>query len=355
MRVAENSGGTLYYLLTDHLGSTALTLDSAGNRLSTNTELRYYPWGATRYIAGATPTTFNFTGQRRDSGSGLLYYGARWYDPVIGRFISADTIVPQPGNPQSLNRYSYALNSPVRYADPTGMFSEDEIEAYLRAQYGDQWRSYWDAWYSDKVFWSMLLLADYDDVLYAPTTSLTSGTFVHAGNTFGFAGQHALFEYQGYGPYRLTNANGTVDKLSVQSHITAHPVDTDSTRYQTWEQPLYRYDDKGPHFSGYYRKVSYQWTGDILAPALDAGTGLPWLGTGFVSWVAPRVGLGACAWCLPASVLGFVNSAIPIPYSLQVDLVDKRTFLGVNEPFVNKDGMCYPLVPPKHESYDLWR
>ena len=61
-----------------------------------------------------------FTGQRRDSGSGLLFYNARWYDPVIGRFISADTIVPQPGNPQSLNRYSYAANNPLRYVDPSG-------------------------------------------------------------------------------------------------------------------------------------------------------------------------------------------------------------------------------------------
>ncbi|WP_423223229.1 RHS repeat-associated core domain-containing protein [Candidatus Amarolinea aalborgensis] len=118
--VAENSGGALYYLLTDHLGSTALTLDSAGNRLNTNTEIRYYPYGAPRYTAGATPTTFNFTGQRRDSGSGLLYYGARWYDPVIGRFIQADTIVPQPGNPQSLNRYSYVGNQPLRFTDPSG-------------------------------------------------------------------------------------------------------------------------------------------------------------------------------------------------------------------------------------------
>jgi len=50
----------------------------------------------------------------------LLFYNARWYDPVIGRFISADTIVPQPGNPQSLNRYSYTANNPLRFVDPSG-------------------------------------------------------------------------------------------------------------------------------------------------------------------------------------------------------------------------------------------
>ncbi len=45
---------------------------------------------------------------------------ARWYDPALGRFIQPDTIVPEPGNPQALNRYSYCLNNPVRYSDPTG-------------------------------------------------------------------------------------------------------------------------------------------------------------------------------------------------------------------------------------------
>jgi hypothetical protein len=50
----------------------------------------------------------------------LLYYGARYYDSALGRFIQADTIVPQAGNPQSLNRYAYVLNNPVRYTDPSG-------------------------------------------------------------------------------------------------------------------------------------------------------------------------------------------------------------------------------------------
>ena len=60
-----------------------------------------------------------------------MYYGARFYDGALGRFISPDTIVPEPGNPQALNRYSYVLNNPLRYTDPTGMFSEDEIMGYL--------------------------------------------------------------------------------------------------------------------------------------------------------------------------------------------------------------------------------
>ncbi len=45
---------------------------------------------------------------------------ARYYMPLVGRFISADTIVPEPSNPQSFNRYSYSLNNPVNYIDPSG-------------------------------------------------------------------------------------------------------------------------------------------------------------------------------------------------------------------------------------------
>ncbi|MBK9230184.1 MAG: RHS repeat-associated core domain-containing protein [Anaerolineae bacterium] len=116
VRVAESSGGTLYYLLGDHLGSQALTLTSAGARLNTNTELRYYPYGSTRYNTNNQLTTYRFTGQRWDSGTALYFYQSRWYDPIIGRFLAADTIVPQPQNPQNLNRYSYVGNQPLTSA-----------------------------------------------------------------------------------------------------------------------------------------------------------------------------------------------------------------------------------------------
>jgi len=45
--------------------------------------------------------------------------GTRWYDPALGRWLQADSIVPEPGNPQALNRYSYVYNNPLRYTDPT--------------------------------------------------------------------------------------------------------------------------------------------------------------------------------------------------------------------------------------------
>lgn len=91
-----------------------------------NTRQTYYPYGAERVHDGsAFPTgmDYTFTGQKNDATTGLMYYGARYYDTTLGRFTQADTIVPNPFNPQALNRYAYTLNNPVRYTDPTGHVS----------------------------------------------------------------------------------------------------------------------------------------------------------------------------------------------------------------------------------------
>ena len=55
-----------------------------------------------------------------------MHYGARFYSPRLGRFIQPDTIVPEPGNPQALNRYAYVNNNPLRYTDPTGHQGGDD-------------------------------------------------------------------------------------------------------------------------------------------------------------------------------------------------------------------------------------
>ena len=105
------------WLLTDHLGSTAVTTNSSGTATA---ELRYKAYGTTRYAGGTQQTNYRFTGQRIEPALDLYFYASRWYDPVVGRFLQPDSVVPQPGNPQSPNRYAYTLNNPVRYTDPTG-------------------------------------------------------------------------------------------------------------------------------------------------------------------------------------------------------------------------------------------
>ena len=72
---------------------------------------------------GTLNVKHKFTGQELDSESGLYYYGARYYDPEIGRFISPDSIVQDYTDPQTLNRYSYCRNNPLIYIDPNGLFS----------------------------------------------------------------------------------------------------------------------------------------------------------------------------------------------------------------------------------------
>ena len=120
VRVAMRTGGQTYYLLNDHLTSTAITTNSSGARLNTNTELRYFPYGAARYDTANQQTIYRYTGQRIETGTGLYDYGARWYDPLIGRFLAADSIVPNPGDSQALNRYMYVAGNPIKYSDPTG-------------------------------------------------------------------------------------------------------------------------------------------------------------------------------------------------------------------------------------------
>ena len=73
-----------------------------------------------RWSAGTLPTDFTFTGQRWEAALGLYDYRARFYDPVLGRFLQPDPIVPQPGSPQGLNRYAYVNNNPLCHTDPSG-------------------------------------------------------------------------------------------------------------------------------------------------------------------------------------------------------------------------------------------
>ena len=114
--VALREDGALYYLFGDHLGSTSLVVSAATGEVVA--EQRYLPFGGVRWRAGALPTDRQYTGQRWDETLGLYDYRARYYDPTLGRFIQPDTVVPEPGDPQALNRYAYVLNNPLRYNDP---------------------------------------------------------------------------------------------------------------------------------------------------------------------------------------------------------------------------------------------
>jgi RHS repeat-associated protein len=116
-QIAMRKGATLTYTHQDHLSGTSMTSNASG--ASTGT-IKYFAFGECRNSTDTSGTDKLFTGQRLDT-TGLYYYNARYYDPTIGRFISADTAVHSIANPQSLNRYSYVINNPLKYSDPNGL------------------------------------------------------------------------------------------------------------------------------------------------------------------------------------------------------------------------------------------
>jgi len=61
-----------------------------------------------------------------ENALGLYFYNARWYDPLLGRFTQADTLIPSPGDPRAFNRYAYTLNNPLRFTDPSGHWIVDD-------------------------------------------------------------------------------------------------------------------------------------------------------------------------------------------------------------------------------------
>ena len=115
--IAFRRGGTLHWAGTDHLGGTIRVMDSSFAAVD---GMRYKPYGEDRDSGDSLNTDRKFTGQTEDETVGLYWYQSRAYDPEIGRFCSPDPIVPAPGNPQALNRYSYVYNNPLKYVDPSG-------------------------------------------------------------------------------------------------------------------------------------------------------------------------------------------------------------------------------------------
>ncbi len=177
VREGLSAGSPVSFFATDHLGSVTTTLWANG---TVRAETRYYPWGQdNRWKVDVTPTGARFTNQRLDDTLNLYNYNARYYDHWIGRFISADTIVPEqkrlspltvgfhettflskaneenqqlqlmgptfawnnrdkqelgipsgPSSPQNISRFSYGKSNPIREVDPSGHDSSTSTGTY---------------------------------------------------------------------------------------------------------------------------------------------------------------------------------------------------------------------------------
>jgi RHS repeat-associated protein len=112
--IAKVVNGKTYYTHRDHLGSSSVVTDSAGAVVNWNAN---HPYGENWQVSPAGTADLDkhrFTGKETDNTTGLVYFGARFYDPEVGRFITVD-----PGK-DGLNWYAYCENNPLRYVDPDG-------------------------------------------------------------------------------------------------------------------------------------------------------------------------------------------------------------------------------------------
>ena len=114
------------YWHKDHLGSTAVVTDETGIVIE---RLAYDPFGKRRYTNGvfdangvlrSSTTDRGYTGHEHLDDLGFIHMNGRVYDPMLGRFLSADPFIQYPDNLQSYNRYAYLFNNPLNATDPTG-------------------------------------------------------------------------------------------------------------------------------------------------------------------------------------------------------------------------------------------
>ncbi len=137
------------YVSVDWLGSTRIVTGPAGE-VQQRTD--YLPFGAVVGFDASDPRSGQagygndviaqkFTGKERDAETGLDYFGARYFSGAQGRFTSPDPMLNsgRPWLPQSWNRYAYALNNPLKFTDPTGLYewgacsgTDKECESYKK-------------------------------------------------------------------------------------------------------------------------------------------------------------------------------------------------------------------------------
>src|SRR4030042_4216533 len=123
--VTAYAGEVIFFYHTDPAGTPLAMTDSSGNVVWRGD---YKPFGEELEITPEPENKLKFVGKEKDKETGLYYFGARYMEAKIGRFIAPDPApITQKDllNPQRLNRYSYGLNNPYRYLDPDGKFSAE--------------------------------------------------------------------------------------------------------------------------------------------------------------------------------------------------------------------------------------
>ncbi len=161
----EETTEGFYYLHRDYLGSIMLITDADGEAM----EKRHFDaWGNITRLADGDGRSIDqltfldrgYTGHEHLQGVGLIHMNGRLYDSKLRRFLSPDNHIQNPYNTQNFNRYSYVLNNPLMYTDPSGEIFEPNTFAIAAAAMGvwslgnlisDNWDGI-DGWLTDNVF-----------------------------------------------------------------------------------------------------------------------------------------------------------------------------------------------------------
>lgn len=121
LHIVNRKGGTAtYFMITDNLGSIVRIVDENGNSVF---EASYDAWGKQTVTKNDIGFYLGYTGHEMLTEFNLVNMNGRVYDPLLGRFLSPDNFVQAPDNSQSFNRYSYCLNNPLKYTDPSGEYA----------------------------------------------------------------------------------------------------------------------------------------------------------------------------------------------------------------------------------------
>ena len=129
--IDEDNDANMYYIHKDHLGSIqSVTIDNTSNNSGLVAEFSFDAWGRRRNSQNWSYNGIDdfklfsrgFTGHEHLDIFNLINMNGRVYDPILGRFLSADPYVQAPDMTQNFNRYSYCLNNPLKYTDPSGEF-----------------------------------------------------------------------------------------------------------------------------------------------------------------------------------------------------------------------------------------
>jgi RHS repeat-associated protein len=115
--LAQQDSGAWVYILPDHLGSVRQLVGSDSQVALAQS---FDPFGGSFESAGSGTSEFGYTGEWWDAEAALLYLRARYYDPVVGRFVSKDPWQGDSSRPQSLNAWSYVQGNPLNFTDPSG-------------------------------------------------------------------------------------------------------------------------------------------------------------------------------------------------------------------------------------------